>query len=325
MELFATGFNAWNQLEFRQNAASKDEPHDYFEFAKVLHGHVIERPLATLCYTLARVDGRIVRAGASDVNNYKFASEYGVVETAGGLAFTTNASSILESTDEGGMPKQGFWQYSRTTTESGQYSVEFFPSHSPVRQIAAFDVGAIILHEDGSVATLGDPRFEDCLGREPTDESPANKPGRVVDLEDLDDPVKRVAAGGYTVGALTEAGSLYIWGTKTVGTHRREQAFATLSSVPNYVEVDGGKDVKDVAIGESHALALTTDGCIYVIGNNQNGQLGLGKNGREKTKDWVKVSFAVPNDHQVVGVAAGPRCSFIITSSIQSTAEATNS
>ena len=43
-----------------------------------------------------------------------------------------------------------------------------WPCDKPVRQIVAFDVGWVILHTDGSVATLGDPRYGDCLGREIT-------------------------------------------------------------------------------------------------------------------------------------------------------------
>ena len=34
-----------------------------------------------------------------------------------------------------------------------------------VKQIEAFDTGFVILYEDGTVATMGDPRFENCLGR----------------------------------------------------------------------------------------------------------------------------------------------------------------
>lgn len=39
-----------------------------------------------------------------------------------------------------------------------------------VKQIAAWDTGWIVLYGDGTVATMGDARFEACLGREPTPE-----------------------------------------------------------------------------------------------------------------------------------------------------------
>ena len=45
-----------------------------------------------------------------------------------------------------------------------------WPCEKGVRQIAAYDAGWLILYDDGTVATLGDPRFGDCLGREATEE-----------------------------------------------------------------------------------------------------------------------------------------------------------
>jgi regulator of chromosome condensation len=83
------------------------------------------------------------------------------------------------------------------------------------------------------------------------------------------------------------------------------------------VEVDGDKDVQDFAIGESHAIALTTDGCIYVIGDNINGQVGLGKSAKESAL-WSKINFILSPGEEVVAVEAGPRASFIVTAKTQS-------
>lgn len=68
-----------------------------------------------------------------------------------------------------------------------------------------------------------------------------------------------------------------------------------------------------MAVGESHAIALTTDGCVYVIGGNTNGQLGLGME-TGIVSSWTKVEFQATEGWEVVGVEAGPRSSFIITS-----------
>lgn len=83
--------------------------------------------------------------------------------------------------------------------------------------------------------------------------------------------------------------------------------------MPNYIEVDGGKDVQEVALGESHALVLTTDGCVYALGDNHNGQLGLGTEFRGMAEDWVNIGFIASDGQQVVSIGAGPRSSFIIT------------
>ena len=70
--------------------------------------------------------------------------------------------------------------------------------------------------------------------------------------------------------------------------------------------------MRDVAIGESHAIALTTDGCIYIVGDNGNGQLGLGPQSAERVETWTKLDVPFAQGSDIVGVVAGPRASFII-------------
>ncbi|RFU73133.1 hypothetical protein TARUN_9119, partial [Trichoderma arundinaceum] len=154
-------------------------------------------------------------------------------------------------------------------------------------------------------------------------------PGPVPDLHDIasaDDPVKRVTAGGTAVAALTtSSSSVYVWGStpsaaskSSSGSHtRRGHAFRDLSGIPNYTEIDNGKDVVDIALGEAHAIALTADNLIYVIGENNNGQLGIGNDiGMERAEEWTNVPFKVAEGYTIVGVAAGPRASFILTAKI---------
>lgn len=101
------------------------------------------------------------------------------------------------------------------------------------------------------------------------------------------------------------------------GTHRRQQAIPDLSGVPNYIAVspegpDDDCDVNDVALGESHAIVLTQDGDVYVIGSNENGQLGLGMAPNQRAAVWTKVELQLAQGQRPVRVAAGPRTSFIL-------------
>lgn len=51
MELYASGFNAWNQLVF-EGPVSQDEPEDLRQFTRVLTGNtIIEPPRASLSHT----------------------------------------------------------------------------------------------------------------------------------------------------------------------------------------------------------------------------------------------------------------------------------
>lgn len=61
MELYAAGFNAWNQLLFPPLPPQcETEPDDLHVFTKVLTGGDIERPRATLSYTTGMSIGRLV-------------------------------------------------------------------------------------------------------------------------------------------------------------------------------------------------------------------------------------------------------------------------
>lgn len=99
------------------------------------------------------------------------------------------------------------------------------------------------------------------------------------------------------------------------GSGPKQQTIDGLNDLPNYIEVDGDKDVEDIAVGEFHAIALTTDRCVYVIGSNENGQLGLGAGVERSSESWTKVSLDIAPYDRIVSVASGPRNSFILVAS----------
>ncbi|KAH6603904.1 hypothetical protein Trco_007350 [Trichoderma cornu-damae] len=334
MDLFATGFNAWDQLSFSQKIPrdttlqgedeDEDEPHDLDGFTKVLSAADIERPVSRLSYTIVRQDGRLTVAGlgppAEDLEML-----YSSAEAASGELLT-----IVRGQDGNGANELAKYP-SLSSWASGSAPEAVFRCSPPATQIAAFSAGFVILHLDGTVSTCGDPRFEACLGRDTSTPTwPSGKPGPVPDLHDIvsaDDPVKRVTAGGTAVAALTSSsGSVYVWGSTPSASskspssshaRRRGHAFQELSGIPNYTEIDNGKDVVDVALGEAHAIALTADGLIYVIGENHNGQLGLGRRaGVGRAETWINLPFRAAEGCKIVGVAAGPRASFILTAKI---------
>ncbi|PTB63027.1 RCC1/BLIP-II protein [Trichoderma citrinoviride] len=327
MELFATGFNAWNQLSFSQDNLP-EEPDDLYGFTKVLSAATIERPVSRLTYTIVRKDGDLILAGHGP-SQHNLERLYASAETATGELLTI----VQDPPQQDGDPDSNklVKHASLSSWSSGANPESVFTCHPKARQIAAFNTGFVILHADGTVSTFGDPRFEACLGRD-TDapNPPPNLPGPVPDLHEIasaEDPMKHVTAGGSAVAALTTSGSVYVWGSRTLSSsssskaaetphhHRPGHGFTELSSIPNYTEIDGGKDVVDVALGEGHAIALTADGLVYVIGENVNSQLGLGELGRGvwNTSGWLKHRFEAPEGFSIVGVAAGPRSSFILT------------
>ncbi|KAL7920434.1 regulator of chromosome condensation 1/beta-lactamase-inhibitor protein II [Trichoderma austrokoningii] len=331
MDLFATGFNAWHQLSINRHVsqdaqASKEEeeeePHDLLRFTKVLSASTIQRPVSRLTYTIVHRDGDLLVAGLvppSTLEETEAEFLYTSAEAASGQLL-----AIVH--DKHGDDSNKLLKYSSLASRrAGAEPESIFTCRPPATQVAAFNTGFVILHSDGTVSTFGDSRFEACLGRDTdTLDRPSDKPGPVPDLNDIasaDDPIKLVTAGGTAVAALTSTShGVYVWGSSppwaasrhSQTPHRRGHAFPELSGVPNYTEIDGGKDVVDVALGEAHAIALTLDGLIYVIGENANGQLGLGKE-VERAETWTSVPFLAADGYKIVGVAAGPRASFVLT------------
>jgi alpha-tubulin suppressor-like RCC1 family protein len=116
------------------------------------------------------------------------------------------------------------------------------------------------------------------------------------------------------VTALTTSGGLYVWGMGSVGDQNQSRAIPDICGIPNYVEVDGDADIEDVAVGTSHAIVLTGDARLLVIGDNRNGQLGLGIDDAACAQSWTRLHFSSPYLYHPVGVAAGPRSSFVIMS-----------
>lgn len=56
MELYASGFNAWGQLDFEStNDTEHDEPHDLHTFQRVCKDDHLSRPQALLSCTLGMV------------------------------------------------------------------------------------------------------------------------------------------------------------------------------------------------------------------------------------------------------------------------------
>lgn len=181
------------------------------------------------------------------------------------------------------IPKQSHGETSATVPVSGEMSIPqgqfvFFwiTSPSPYCQISV-----VFRLADSPRNRASDPVFVPDLADLPT--------GNVTQIS---------AGGGYVFAALTAGNDAYVWG---VG--------EGLSGSPEPLDLDG-EDVLDIAVGETHILALTADGRVWIWGKGANGQLGLGT--REEVEEWETIPVSIPAGRKIVGVAAGERSSFLI-------------
>ena len=86
--------------------------------------------------------------------------------------------------------------------------------------------------------------------------------------------VNYIECGGYHNGAVTDDGSLVMWGRSDVGQiglkkdELVKDDMGYVRTIPSLVDYFGsnGKKVKQIALGEAHTLALDHNGHVYSFG-----------------------------------------------------------
>ncbi|XP_071015702.1 uncharacterized protein [Oncorhynchus clarkii lewisi] len=94
---------------------------------------------------------------------------------------------------------------------------------------------------------------------------------QLVDFFSSHGPVKMLAAGSNTSAALTESGTLFMWGDNTEG----QIGLGKESSALTPQEVTVGRPVAWVSCGYYHSAFVTVDGGLYTFGECDSGKLGL--------------------------------------------------
>ncbi|EPE06463.1 serine threonine-protein kinase nek9 [Ophiostoma piceae UAMH 11346] len=305
MKLYAAGFNAWGQLSFDQPAdADMGEPDDIHGFSLILED--------------ARID---VVTSRGDLVAGVIASDAARMSGADCLSCSALNGRVVVYDAKEGIIRQ--YASAQQPSASGHGQSEEFSFELPgIVQLVAYDVGFAALTSQGKVWVWGDGRFPECLGRG-VEDVVAERPGLVAALEDLPSgPITKIAAGGYAFAAVTRGQDMYCWG-RYLGRQQHRPVLEELAGEPEPVVVTQGQgdgqqelDVADVGVGEAHMIVLATDGRVYVVGSNANGQLGLGK-GVESTapSSWTKIDGISADGQRVAGVYAGPRSSFIVIDS----------
>eukprot|EP00958_Prasinococcus_capsulatus_P017762 scaffold2033_cov367-Prasinococcus_capsulatus_cf.AAC.7 len=125
--------------------------------------------------------------------------------------------------------------------------------------------------------------------------------------------VRALAAGQHNTVAITDRrdnkGAVFTWGPNYDGQlgHKFMELGPELH--PSRVEFLRDKQMRQVAHGYNHVLALDEDGTVYAWGNNYHGQLGLGDS-KDRTKPVAITTFG---GTRVVHIAATMQSSFAIT------------
>ncbi|CAJ1061564.1 regulator of chromosome condensation [Xyrichtys novacula] len=135
-------------------------------------------------------------------------------------------------------------------------------------QVFAGGMHTVCLGESGTVYTFG-CNDEGALGRDTSEEGSEMVPGKVT----LEEKVVQVSAGDSHTAALTEDGTVYIWGSfrdnnGVIGLLEPMKS----SNLP--VKVPITETVVRIASGNDHLIMVTLEGNLYSQGNAEQGQLG---------------------------------------------------
>eukprot|EP01052_Picozoa_sp_SAG31_P006837 SAG31_NODE_319_length_17776_cov_4.703570_9_plen_1168_part_00 len=142
----------------------------------------------------------------------------------------------------------------------------------------------------------------------------SNKPLKVKFIG-LQDSVVRVSCGNSHLACITDVGDIHAWGYGRLGQLGYTMDFTSNQPQPKEVDTllkgpywserkgDGSKTplpMKLVSCGQSHTLALDTDGCLHVWGAGKHGQLGHGR-----SVPTERVPKMVPFKYKLAQIACG--------------------
>lgn len=206
-----------------------------------------------------------------------------------------------------------FRKWHRDPSDADNYPAAHHMLPGRPKQLIANGANFILLMEEGEVYTWGDPRFR-TLARPIAgpDATPADKPGQVEALGGLKIASIQCGPGtGWLASALSEDGALYLWGASMPGEdgvikclHEAGTGEVALVDIQPEDSTEP-VDVISADIGRNHVAVVSSDGQLFVVGDNNNGQLGLGQN-KPFVEDWTQV----PTLHSLQRVTAGPKATF---------------
>jgi len=135
----------------------------------------------------------------------------------------------------------------------------------------------LALTSDGKVYAWGNNRYGQLGNGHFGLNEKELRPIQVAGLTDI----AAIAAGWDHSMALSRNGTVYSWGSRSHG-QLGDGTCKTGQPAPTPIPVPGLTDIRSIAAGGQHSLALRRDGTLYAWGNNWNGQLGREKSNSER-------------------------------------------
>lgn len=148
---------------------------------------------------------------------------------------------------------------------------------APIVSVAAGDWHGLALCQTGRIFAWGSNRSQQC-GRKPTSNQINSNAAPTILLPlpiTMEGPATAIAAGRSHSVAIVKQ-QVYCWGSALHGQCGNIARRSAGVSPPKLVEDLGTTSITQIAAGDAHTLALSSDGKVYCWGSSSEGQLGLG-------------------------------------------------
>lgn len=173
------------------------------------------------------------------------------------------------------------------------------PGFSSVKAIASRGYHTLALKNDGTVWAWG---YNDSGRLGDGTDTDRHSPVQVTGLTGHGG-VTAISGGGAVSAALMADHSVMAWGQNDYGAAGNGTTSTLGQWTPAAVsQASGLTNVKAIATGWEHMVALADDGTVWTWGHNDGGQLG---NGRQGAQEYSCVPLQVAGLSGVIGVSAG--------------------
>ncbi|XP_076674441.1 uncharacterized protein LOC143372273 [Andrena cerasifolii] len=239
--------------------------------------------------------------GTGDTYNTSSPREITALSGKGIKTFAYWNDQSLALTENGevyvwGCPYDNIKRYKPTSQNLTPTLVEGYPRETFMVDLACGKYHSLALTSDGKVYAWGKNTYGQVDGIKPLSEEVCGMVGLTL-------PGKKIVNIGCCSAssmAVTDGGEVYSWGYNTNG--ELGQGDCNKSDGVHKVQIPTKVVIEKVACGQSHTLALSNKGVLYVWGANTYGQLGLGHTNNACTP----VKLQVGEMRRVLDVAASP-------------------
>lgn len=147
------------------------------------------------------------------------------------------------------------------------------------------------LSEDGRVYAWGGTLHKKTGEKDRSKGPPKNAPRLVETLADMGAKITQIDCGDFHSVALDQYGVVYTWGGGGQSYNKGQCGHGNMqdTELPSIVRGLQHKQVKKVAAGGFHTLAVTEDDELYAWGSGTYGELGSGTQNIESSPKLVKM------------------------------------